>query len=232
MGLVADNLAEVNEKIETAAKRAGRDPKEITLVAVSKTKPVELIEEAIEAGQLDFGENYAQELRDKMKAITDERVRWHFIGHLQKNKAKYVAGKTYEIHSIDRADLAEEIDKRAEKEGQIQRVMLEVNVGEEDTKAGTTEDDAIELAKSLMKLDNIELVGLMTMPPYFDDMEEVRPYYRKLRALRDNMREKLEDEHALPELSMGLSHDFEVAIEEGATRIRVGTAIFGERERR
>lgn len=229
MGSVAQNLARVRETIEKAAARSGRPPGCVCLVAVTKTKPVQMIEEAVAAGHLDFGENYAQELRDKIKAATVPGIRWHFIGHLQKNKVKYVAGKVFEIHSLDSMALANEIDKRAQRAGVVARVFLEINLGGEAAKKGIEEQKAVAMIESARDFKNIEVVGLMTMPPYFSDPEKARPYYRRLRELRDEIRVRINEEEALPELSMGLSNDFEAAVEEGATRVRVGTAIFGER---
>jgi hypothetical protein len=199
-------------------------------VAVSKLKPPEMIREAIAAGQLDFGENYAQELRDKMAAVT-EPARWHFIGRLQRNKVKYVAGKVFELHSLDGLELARELSRKCGERGSRMRVFLEVNLGAEAAKSGIEPAEAPGLVKAMREIVNLELVGLMTMPPYFQDPESARPFYRGLRELRDRLREELSDPGALPELSMGLSNDFEVAIEEGATRARIGTAIFGEREK-
>ena len=230
MSDIAKNLAKINERIEKAAKLAGRDPESIRLVAVSKTKPLEQIEEAIAAGQVDFGENYAQELRDKINALSGKNVRWHFIGHLQKNKLKYVVGKVDEMHSLDDLLLASEMSARAKRDGVIVKVFIEVNTGEEDSKFGVNVEKTSGIFKMMRDYPNIEVIGLMTMPPYFDDPEDVRPYYRGLREIRDAIREELGEPDVLPELSMGLSHDFEVAVEEGATRVRVGTAIFGKRE--
>jgi pyridoxal phosphate enzyme (YggS family) len=227
---VAENLARVNEAISEAAVKAGRGPASVLLVAVSKLKPAAMVREAIAAGQLDFGENYAQELRDKMREIADPRVRWHFIGHLQKNKVKYVAGRACEVHTVDSEEIARELGARAEKEGGRQRVMIEVNVGGEAAKSGVDPESAAGLVEAVRGIAGVELVGLMTMPPFAEDPAEERPYYRALRELRDRLRVQLGDPAALPELSMGLSHDFREAIAEGATRVRVGTAIFGARD--
>jgi len=226
---IADRLAEVRRRVAAAEERAGRQPGSVLLIAVSKTKPAEAIMEAAGSGQVHFGENYAQELRDKLIALPDPKLRWHFIGHLQKNKVKYVAGKVYEVHTVDGADLAVEIGRRAAALGVRQRALLEVNVGGEEQKSGVGPAAAAGLCRAVIATPGVELVGLMTMPPLFDDPELTRPFYRRLRELRDRLRSELGDPAALPELSMGLSHDFEVAIEEGATRVRVGTAIFGER---
>ena len=229
MASVAENLARVKEAINAAAARAGRDPASVLLVAVSKLKSAAMVREAIAAGQLDFGENYAQELRDKMREIADPRLCWHFIGHLQKNKVKYVAGKACEVHAVDSEEIALEIGARAEKEGKRQRVMIEVNVGGEAAKSGVDPGAAAGLVEAVRGIAGVELVGLMTMPPFEDDPARERPYYRALRELRDRIRTEIGDPAALPELSMGLSHDFTEAIAEGATRVRVGTAIFGAR---
>jgi pyridoxal phosphate enzyme (YggS family) len=230
MTSIAENLALVREQMAAAAKRSGRSPEDVVLVAVSKTRTLEVIKQAAAAGQMDFGENYAQELRDKMRDLADPAVRWHFIGHLQKNKVKYVAGKVAEFHSLDGLELAKEINKRAGKQGAAVKAMLEVNLGGEATKSGVEPEQAALEAAAINRLMHVELIGLMTMPPYDPDPEKARPYYTRLREMRDEIRKQLGEPGALPELSMGLSHDFEVAIEEGATRIRVGTAIFGERE--
>ena len=228
---VVENLADVRVRTAAAEARAGRQPGSVLLIAVSKTKPEAAIREAMVAGQVHFGENYAQELRDKLVALTDPGLCWHFIGHLQKNKVKYVAGKVFEVHAVDSAEIASEIGRRAVALGGRQRALLEVNVGGEEQKSGVEPEAVAGLARAVLALPGIELVGLMTMPPLFDDPERTRPFYRRLRELRDAIRVELADPAALPELSMGLSHDFEVAIAEGATRVRVGTAIFGEREK-
>jgi len=229
MSHVAENLEKVKTVIAKAAERSGRSPDSVLLVAVTKTKPADMVREAMEAGHFDFGENYAQELRDKAAEIGDDRARWHFIGHLQKNKVKYLVGLVHDIQSLDRLELAREIEKRAGKEGLVIRAFLEVNLGEEETKSGALVGEVMELIDEIKSMEHIELVGLMTMPPFFDDPEGSRPYYRRLRELRDEIREKAGEPDFLPELSMGLSGDYEVAIEEGATMVRVGTAIFGER---
>jgi len=221
------NLEQVWSRIEKAKERCGRKDN-ILLVAVSKTKPVELIQMALELGQFDFGENYAQELRDKSRQIPDPRIRWHFIGTLQRNKVKYLIGKVVLIHSVDSLALLEEIEKRAGKAEVKMPILLEVKLSPEESKAGVGVERLRSLVESALQKPHIELQGLMTMPPYFPDPQQARPYYVHLRELRD----KLEGELGikLPQLSMGMSNDFEVAIEEGATIVRVGTAIFGERE--
>ncbi len=220
-------LTLVKERISRAGEKAGRKAEEIKLVAVSKTKPTEMIRAALELGQFDFGENYAQELRDKAAEITDPQIRWHFIGSLQRNKVKYMVGKTALIHSLDSASVLEEIEKRAAAQNLKQPVLLEVKLSEEQTKTGIDPAGLISLAEKALGSKSVELLGLMTMPPYFPDPEQGRPYYERLVKTRDELEKKLGVK--LPELSMGMSNDFEIAVREGATYVRVGTAIFGER---
>ena len=214
------------ERIDKAARRAGRDQKEIKLVAVSKTVEVARIKEAIEAGVTVLGENYVQEAQKKIEEI-GRTVDWHFIGHLQSNKAKYAVRLFNMIHSLDSIPLAEELNRRAEKEGRIMKVMIEVNLSGEATKFGAEEIKAFDIARRALHLHHLTLLGLMTMPPYFDSPEMSRPYFIQLRELKDKM---VKEGIPLKELSMGMSNDFEVAIEEGATYVRVGTAIFGLRK--
>jgi len=214
------------ERAERAAQKAGRNPGEIKLVAVSKTVEVARIKEAIEAGVSILGENYVQEAQKKIEEI-GRPVSWHFIGHLQSNKAKYAVSLFDMIHSLDSIPLAEELNRRVEKEGQTVKVMIEVNLSGETTKFGTEEARAFDIARRVVNLSHLYLVGLMTMPPYFDDPELSRPYYIRLRELKEKM---IREGIPLRELSMGMSNDFEVAIEEGATYVRVGTAIFGMRK--
>ncbi|HEY2031811.1 MAG TPA: YggS family pyridoxal phosphate-dependent enzyme [Myxococcales bacterium] len=210
---VKEGLAEVRTRIASACARAGRDPASVTLVAVSKTKPVELLRDAIAAGQRSFGENYAQEFRDKHEELPD--LDWHFIGALQTNKVKYVAGKATLVHTCDRLSLAQELSKRAASE---QRVLLEVNIGREPQKAGVLPEDAPALLDQVRRLPKLRCDGLMCIPPSEGDP---RPHFAALRELGSKL--------GLRELSMGMSADYEVAIAEGATIVRVGTAIFGAR---
>lgn len=196
----------------------------VTVIAVSKLQPAEAIREAIAAGATDFGENYAQELAGKQAEV---EARWHFIGRLQRNKAKLVAGKVAYVHAVDTLELGEELAKRA---GRVQPVLLAVNLANEDTKGGVTEARAPGLARGLAAVSGLSLDGLMTMPPPADDPEASRPYFVALRALRDRLQDELG--RALPVLSMGMSHDYEVAIACGATHVRIGTAIFGARAAR
>ncbi len=225
MSQIRENLLKVTERIEKAARKVGRDPGEIKLVAVSKTVEAARIKEAIEAGVSILGENYVQEAQKKIEEI-GHPVAWHFIGHLQTNKAKYAVRLFDMIHSIDGLPLAEELDRRAEKVGQAAKVMIEVNISGEATKFGTGEEKVFGIARGILNLNHLSLEGLMTMPPYFDSPEMSRPYYIKLRELKEKM---IREGIPLKELSMGMSNDFEIAIEEGATYVRVGTAIFGAR---
>ena len=226
MSAIRENLFKVRERIERAAQKAGRDPSGINLVAVSKTVEVSRIKEAIEAGVLILGENYVQEAQKKIEAI-GKPVSWHFIGHLQSNKARYAVRLFDVVHSTDSIPLAEELDRRSEQEKRMIKVMIEVNLSKEATKFGTDEERVLNLAKRIQGLKHLFLEGLMTMPPYFDSPEMSRPYYRALRELKERM---IKEGVPMKELSMGMSNDFEIAIEEGATYVRVGTAIFGPRQ--
>ena len=237
MSAVKEDLLRVMERIERAARKAGRDPKEIKLVAVSKTVEVARIKEAIEAGVSILGENYIQEAQKKIEEIgrpacterfgEDRPLSWHFIGHLQSNKAKYAIRLFDMIHSLDSHPLAEELNRRAEQANRVINVMIEVNLSKETTKFGTDESKLLILARRIQTLQHLSLEGLMTMPPYFDLPEMSRPYYIALRELKEKM---AKEGIPMKELSMGMSHDFEIAIEEGATYVRVGTAIFGPRK--
>jgi pyridoxal phosphate enzyme (YggS family) len=226
MSTIRENLSRVRERIERAAQKAGRDPKEIKLVAVSKTVEVARIKEAIEAGVSILGENYVQEAEKKIEAL-GKPVSWHFIGHLQSNKARYAVRLFDVIHSIDSIPLAEELNRRAEQPDRVIKVMIEVNLSKEATKFGTDEEKVLNLAKRIQSSKHLSLEGLMTMPPYFDSPEMSRPYYVALRELKERM---TKEGIPMKELSMGMSNDFEIAIEEGATYVRVGTAIFGPRK--
>jgi hypothetical protein len=222
---IAARLAEVNGRIRAAAARAGRDPPAVQLIAVSKAKPSELIRAAFAAGQRDFGENYVQELQSKRPALSDlEGIRWHFIGGLQRNKARQVVDVAL-VHSVDRAELALELDRRARAIGAAVEVLIEVNVGGEDQKSGCSAEELPALLASVSDAQGLSVQGLMTVPPLDADADRTRPMFASLRALRDRHRAAL----GRGELSMGMSHDFEEAIEEGATLVRVGTAIFGAR---
>ncbi len=224
---VAEDLRTVLTRINSAAVKAGRDPGEITLVAVSKAQPVDKIQEAVEAGHLDFGENYVQEFRDKAAEFDGQGVRWHYIGRLQGNKVRSLIGHVDCIHSVDRLRIAKEVGKRSVKAGLTTRVLIQINVGQEDSKGGLVPDRAEDDLGRILELDGLDVVGLTAIPPFLDDPEQIRPYFVQLREMRDRLARSLD--HPLPELSMGMSGDYEVAIAEGATLVRVGTAIFGAR---
>jgi pyridoxal phosphate enzyme (YggS family) len=198
-------------------------------VAVSKTIPTETVREAIEAGVTILGENYVQEAREKFNALVRYPVSWHFIGHLQSNKAKYAVRLFDLIHSVDSFKLARELDKQAKKVDKIQQILVQVNISAEDTKSGISADEAPGLISEISQLENLSIRGLMTMPPYFYQPEKVKPFFSALRQLRDQIKAQSLPNVSLDELSMGMTGDFEVAIQEGATLVRIGTAIFGER---
>jgi pyridoxal phosphate enzyme (YggS family) len=225
---IQNNLQHIRGRIDAACLRAGRDPETVRLVAVSKTKPAAMIEMAAAAGQRLFGESYAQEFAAKADEVQPP-VEWHFIGGLQTNKVKYLAGKVNLIHSVDRLPLAEEINRQWAKIDQVVDVLIQLNLGEEETKSGTGEADLEELLRRVAELPHLRIRGLMALPPCLADPEEVRPFFRRLRQLADMMTRRNIPGVEMAELSMGMSHDFEVAIEEGATLVRVGSAIFGER---
>ncbi|HIJ87230.1 MAG TPA: YggS family pyridoxal phosphate-dependent enzyme [Desulfuromonadales bacterium] len=225
---ISSHLAQINQRIHAAAHQAGRDPATVRLVAVSKTRPSADIVEAYQAGQTVFGENYIQELVPKLAEVS-EAVEWHVIGHLQSNKVKYIAGQVALIHSVDRISLASEINRQWGKLGKICNILVQVNISGETTKSGTTEAGAIQLVRACALLRNIRVRGLMTMPPFFDDPEAARPFFAGLRRLSEAVTAENIAGVDMAELSMGMSGDFEAAIEEGATLVRVGTAIFGNR---
>ena len=225
-----ERLQQVNMRIEKAARACGRDPKTIRLVAVSKTVPANRVREAIAAGVTDIGENYVQEARNKFHALATYPISWHFIGHLQSNKAKYAVRLFDLIHSVDTIKLARELNKQSEKVNKIQDILIQVNVSRETSKSGIYIKDTYDLVKEIGLLKNLSIKGLMTMPPFFDAPEKVKPYFSELRHLRDRIAAENLPGVRLDELSMGMTGDFEVAIEEGATLVRIGTAIFGERQ--
>jgi len=226
---IRDNLLRVRERIAMAARNAGRRSEEITLIGVSKTQPADAIRGAYEAGLRHFGENRVQEWEGKRAALDDLQASWHLVGHLQSNKAARAAGLFHSVDSLDDFGLAQRLDRARDGQNDSRklRVLLEVRVEEEESKSGVKFEEASELAEKVMGLPRLELAGLMCIPPYMEDAEQVRPYFRRLRELRDSLARTIGRE--LPVLSMGMSHDFEVAIEEGATEVRVGTAIFGGR---
>ncbi|MFW6283806.1 MAG: YggS family pyridoxal phosphate-dependent enzyme [Desulfosalsimonas sp.] len=229
MNAIADNIAQIRQRIQKAALGCGRSPETVGLVAVTKTVSPEQIKKAAEAGLDCFGENYIQEADKKITALADTGVSWHFIGHLQSNKAKYAVRLFDLIHSVDSLKLAKELNRQAARHGKIQKVLIQVNLAGEQTKYGAGKQAAAELVCDLAGLENLSVRGLMTLPPFFDAPEKVRPYFRELAELRDEIAAKNIANIEMAELSMGMTGDFETAIEEGATLVRIGTAIFGER---
>lgn len=227
---IAENLLEVQQRIADAAERADRDPADVNLVAVTKTRTLDEIRIAIEAGARDLGENYVQELEEKADALADEDIRWHAIGHLQTNKVRKIADFVALIHSVDSPRVAREIDKRAESANRQVPVLLQVNISGEERKFGVEDDEAYALAMEVGQLQNARLMGLMTMPPYCEEPEGNRPYFVALRELRDRLVDRGIPEESMRHLSMGMTCDYETAVEEGATFVRVGTAIFGPRD--
>lgn len=228
--LIASNFAEIRERIARSAARSRRATEDITLVAVSKTFPPEAIRSAYELGLRHFGENRVQEWESKRAAAADLYATWHLIGHLQSNKARRAANLFNRVDSVDSIALAQKLDVAGASEAKRLKILIEVHQGGEETKSGVPEADLPALAESVAQLQNLELLGLMTIPPYFDEPERVRPYFQKLRELRDQLGAQLR--LPLTVLSMGMSHDFEIAIEEGATEIRLGTALFGARSKK
>ena len=227
--MLKENLAEVQSRVEQACKRAGRDVAEVTLIAVSKTKPVTDLQEIYNAGVRDFGENKVQEMCDKMEKMPKD-INWHMIGHLQRNKVKYIVGNVALIHSVDSYRLAEEINIQAKKKGIVVPILVEVNIADETTKFGVSKEDAMELVRQIASLDALSVKGLMTIAPYVVDPEENRAYFRKIKEISVDIDNQNIDNVSMDILSMGMTGDFEVAIEEGATMVRVGTGIFGKRD--
>ena len=222
--MICHKIQEIEQRLARACERAGRKREEVLLLGASKYANAEKIREAYQCGVRVFGESRAQDFLKKFEQLRDLPIDWHFIGNLQTNKVKYIIDKVSLIHSLDRQSLADEIQKRAERLGKVQDVLIEVNVGKEETKGGVYEEDLEKLFEYCLSLKNLRVLGLMAIPPYKENPEEVRPYFVKLRKLK----EKLEDLYKvkLPHLSMGMSEDFEVAVEEGATIVRIGSAIF------
>lgn len=226
--MILDNIKEVQKNIENACKKVSRDPSEITLIAVSKTKPFTDIEEALKSGVLNYGENKVQELAEKFEILPKD-IKWHMIGHLQRNKVKYLVGKTTLIHSVDSLRLAEQIEKEYAKADKICDILIEVNMAEEESKFGITAIETEELIRKIATFPHIRIMGLMTIAPYTDNPETNREYFKKMKQLSVDIRGKNIDNVNMSILSMGMTGDYEVAIEEGATMVRVGTGIFGER---
>ena len=228
MSLISENIQSVEERIRAACARAGRSRDEVTLICVTKTMPVEDLRQAYDAGQRSFGENRVQEINDKFPQLPSD-IQWHMIGHLQRNKVKYLMDKAVMIHSVDSAALAQTISKEAVKAGRVMDILLEVNAAEEESKFGLTCEDVLPLVREIAPLPGIHICGLMTVAPFTDDPETNRVFFRKLRDLSVDIGRESIDNVSMHILSMGMTGDFEVAIEEGATHIRVGTAIFGKR---
>jgi pyridoxal phosphate enzyme (YggS family) len=224
-----DRLERVKERIRIAAEACRRPVEAVRLIAVSKTMPAEVVREAIEAGVTDLGENYIQEASEKFHSLAALPVNWHFIGHLQSNKAKYAVRMFDLIHSVDSLKLAKELDKYAKKNDKIQPVLIQINVAKENSKSGIYVENTLKLVTDISRLDNVAVKGLMTMPPFFNAPDKVRPYFAALRQLRDRIKAENIPNITMDELSMGMTGDFEAAIAEGATMVRIGTAIFGER---
>jgi pyridoxal phosphate enzyme (YggS family) len=224
-----ENIGHVRERIASACRRAGRRPEEVKLVAVSKTVPPELIRRAYEAGLRDFGENRVQEANAKRPALSDLTVTWHMVGHLQSNKAKLARELFHVVHSVDSLRLAQKLDQAAVCSDDKLPVLVQVNLGDELTKSGAREEEISQLAEQVGRLKTLELRGLMGLPPFFEDPEQARPFFRRLRELAKSLEALNLSNVSMQELSMGMSHDFEIAIEEGSTAVRIGTAIFGPR---
>ncbi|MDE6918104.1 MAG: YggS family pyridoxal phosphate-dependent enzyme [Lachnospiraceae bacterium] len=226
---IKQNLEAVAHTIAAACGQSGRNPEDVTLIAVSKTKPVELLEEAYACGCRDFGENKVQELLDKYEVMPKD-IRWHMIGHLQRNKVKYIVDKVYLIHSVDSLRLAEEISKEAYKKNVCVNILVEVNVANEETKFGTTCEEVVQLVQDIAKLPNICVKGLMTIAPFVENAEKNRPIFSKLKKLAVDIMSENIDNITMEFLSMGMTGDYAVAVSEGATYVRVGTGIFGARQ--
>ncbi len=226
--MINENLMQVRKNIEAACQKAGRNPEEVTLIAVSKTKPVPMLEEAYQAGSRDFGENKVQEIMDKYPVLPDD-IRWHMIGHLQRNKVKYIVDKVSLVHSVDSLRLAEELSRQAEKKQTELDILVEVNIAQEESKFGTSRAEAAQLVEEIAKLPCIHVKGLMTIAPFVEHPEENRKYFRQIKELSVDIEKKNIDNVSMSVLSMGMTNDYMVAVEEGATMVRVGTGIFGER---
>jgi pyridoxal phosphate enzyme (YggS family) len=227
--MVKENVEIVKNRIRELCYRCGRKPEDVLLLGVSKTFGIDRIREAVAADLFDLGENYAQELLDKQTRLNDNRIRWHFIGHLQSNKVKYIAEYIHLIHSVDDERLAEEIQKRAERTGRSVDVLVEVHTTDEATKYGVPPERTLELVKRISRFDRVHVQGLMTMGPFSDDPSDSRPSFRQLVEIGAQITREGIDNVSMRHFSMGMSHDYDVAIEEGATIVRIGTAIFGQR---
>lgn len=226
--MILENIKQVEENIIKSCEKVGRDPKEVTLIAVSKTKPYTAIEEALPSGVLDYGENKVQELTEKYEILPKD-IRWHMIGHLQRNKVKYLVGKVELIHSVDSLRLANQIETEFAKKNEIANILIEINMANEESKFGITSETTEQLVREISKLEHVRIKGLMTIAPYTDNPETNREYFRNMKKLSVDITEKNIDNVSMDVLSMGMTGDYQVAIEEGASMVRVGTGIFGER---
>ena len=226
--MIQENIKLVEENIKKACEKVGRDVNEVTLIAVSKTKPYTAIEEALPTGVKDYGENKVQELCDKYEILPKD-IKWHMIGHLQRNKVKYLVGKVFLIHSVDSIRLAEQIEKEYAKADEIANILIEVNMAQEESKFGITAEETEQLVREIAKFPHIRIKGLMTIAPYTDNPESNRVYFRNMKKLSVDIENKNIDNVSMSVLSMGMTGDYQVAVEEGATLVRVGTGIFGER---
>lgn len=229
--MIAENVESLKGRILAACSRCGRNPDDVLLVAVTKTFAAEKIRDAMMAGVFDFGENYVQELNQKQKQLGERRIRWHFVGHLQSNKAKQIADYIHLVHSVDSERLAAELHKRGEKAGRVIDVLVEVHTTDEATKFGVAPEQTMEFVKQISKYAHLRINGLMTMGPFSDDPDDSRPSFRQVLELKRRIGREGIENVSMQHLSMGMSHDFEVGIEEGSTIVRIGTAIFGERAR-
>jgi len=230
---LAERLARVRAKIAAAAERSGRRSDEVTLIAISKTHPSSIVSKLVELGATDLGENRVQEAEGKITEVGRDKARWHLVGHLQANKARRAVNLFDVIHSLDSIDLAQRLDRLCVEEGRDKLpVLIQVDLGHEETKSGIDETELEQLVEEVGSLERLQLIGLMTLPPFFENPEDGRPFFRKLRELRDQLAARGAFEGGKGELSMGMTNDFEVAIGEGATMVRIGTAIFGERAAR
>jgi pyridoxal phosphate enzyme (YggS family) len=227
---IRENIDDIVKKIEAACKKVGRNPNDITLIAVSKTVESPKVREAVAAGVDNLGENRVQELVKKYEDLKDIDIKWHMIGHLQKNKVKYIIDKTVLIHSVESLSLAEEIDKRAKKAGIVANVLIELNIGEEKSKFGIKEENVYDFVKSMEEFENIKVSGLMTVAPFCENPEDVRWVFKKMKDIYDKISAMNLKNAEMKYLSMGMTNDFEIAIEEGSNMIRIGTAIFGARK--
>jgi hypothetical protein len=227
---IQSNLKKIHDDIHAAAQKSGQDASRVTLIAVSKKKPPEMIQQAIDAGQKDFGENYIQEAMEKIDLLGRKSATWHFIGHLQSNKAKFAVKYFDLIHTVHKVKLAKEINRQAQKIGKMQEILLQVNISQETTKSGAKENEIVDIAKQVCRFDNLHVSGLMCMPPFFDDPEDARIYFKRLKQISKDIEALNLPNTTMTHLSMGMSNDFPIAVEEGATLVRVGTAIFGARQ--